>query len=87
MWIRGKIVVQKINLKLGEEFSGDGLVKQKLEGQLQSWTKPNVNTKKSTFIFPLPPFIPIQCCRSVVVGALAEYSASRCLSHSLINIE
>ena len=54
---------------------------------LQSWTKPNVTPKNLRFIFPLPPFPAIQCCRLVVVGALAENSSSRCLSHSLINIE
>ena len=54
---------------------------------LQSWTKPNVTPKNLLFIFPLPLFPPIQCCRLVVVGALVENSASRCLSHLLINTE
>ena len=29
---------------------------------LQTWTKPNVTPKNLQFIFPLPPFPPIQCC-------------------------
>ena len=53
--------------------------------KLQSST--NVTPNNLLFIFPLPPFPPIQCCRLVAVGALAENSATRCLSHSLINIE
>ena len=54
---------------------------------LESWAKPNKTPKNLLFIFPLPFFLPVQCCRLMVVGALVENSASRCLSHSLINIE
>ena len=49
--------------------------------------KTECNTKKSTFIFPLPPFSPIQCCRVAIVGSLAENPISRCVSRSLIKIE
>ena len=62
----------------------------------QNWTKPNV-TLKILLAYshgpppppppPHRPLAPFQCCRLAVVGALAENSASLCLSHSLINIE
>lgn len=53
----------------------------------QSWTKPNITTKKSTFIFPLPTFAPIQYCRVAIVGSLLKNPVSRCASRSQINIE
>ena len=54
---------------------------------LQSWTKSNVTPNILLVYRHCPLLPPIQCCRLVAVGALAENSASRCLSHSLINNE
>ena len=53
---------------------------------LQSWIKPNVILKNLPLYFHCSLFPQIQC-RRLVVGALAESSGSRCLSHSLFNIE
>ena len=55
--------------------------------KLQSLARPNVTPKNLFFMLLLPPFPPIQCCRLVAAGTLAENSASHCFKHSLINIE
>ena len=55
--------------------------------KLQSWIKSNVTPKILLVYSHCPLLPPFQCYRLAVVCALAENSASRCLSHSLINID